>query len=193
MRRAIALGAVVVLATVAACGVPTDGGTTLSGPDDVPFGLLEEQPPPPVQDTSAADLPVEIYLVDDSQERLVPVTRRVTDRSLDGLVAALLDGPTAAEGDAGVTTAIPDEQLVLSVELAGGVAAVDLAETFADLDGDKQRLALGQLVFTLTGSPGVGRVAITLAGRVVEIPRGDGALTSGSVSRDAYRDIVASG
>lgn len=74
--------------------------------------------------------------------------------------------------------------------LSGGVATVDLDEAFALLDGRDQRITLAQLVFTLTGRPGVGRVSFTVEGDPVDIPRGDGTLTSGSVSRDAYREFA---
>jgi len=67
---------------------------------------------------------------------------------------------------------------------------VDLTDDFAALAGQDQLLAIAQLALSLTGQAGVGRVAFTLGGDRIEVPRGDGSLTSGSVSRDAYLTLL---
>lgn len=184
---------VVIALVFVACGVPTEDRASTAGPKRVPFALLEDEPvrPPATVPPPAATV-VRIYLLDPSGERLVAVDRSADEEaevSLDEVVDVLLLGPTRPESNAGIRSAV-GRTTVVDVGLAGGVANVDLNEEFAAIDGGTQRLALGQIVYTLTSRPGVGRVSFTLAGQPVEIPRGDGTLTSGSVSRDSYRELA---
>jgi spore germination protein GerM len=195
--RDIAAAAAVGLAAVglAACGVPTDDRASTAGADQVPFGLLEREPerPPATVPPPAASL-IRIYLLDAAGERLVGVDRAVdagVDVPVAEVVDALLLGPTRPESQLGLRTAL-SRGTISDVGLVGGVANVDLDADFAGLDGATQRLALAQAVYTLTSRPGVGRVAFTLVGQLVEVPRGDGTLTSGSVSRDSYRELAPS-
>lgn len=179
------------VAALAGCGVPTDDrAETL---DDVPFGLLDPQASEPAESAAPPEGPAaQIYLVDASGLRLVPVERRLGEgeATLPDVVDALLDGPTRAERRQGLTTAFVDEDAVGGTDLVGGVASVDLAQPFTLLDGPTQRLAIAQMVLTLTGRPGVGRVAFTLEGQPIDIPRGDGTLAQGSVARDNYRELL---
>jgi spore germination protein GerM len=188
VNRGLALAAVALL-TVAACGVSTETRARTTEPAEVPFGLAENirrSPPdtalPPVGPVA------ELYFLDEAG-RLVATTRQLHSDRPDAVVAALLAGPTSREADAGLGTAFPDEDAVRSVDVTGGVAAVNLAGSFVNLDGEAQRSALAQLVYTLTARPGIGRVSLTLEEQPVEIPRGDGTLTTGSVSRDSYREM----
>jgi spore germination protein GerM len=178
------------LVVLAACGVGAqDQAEPLS---DVPFGLLDPQASEPADNAEPVTGPaVQIYLIDPTQ-RLTPVERRVEEGEvpLSSVIDELLDGPTRAELRQGLTTAFPDDEGVQAAELVGGVASVDLDEQFTLLDGPTQRVAIAQIVLTLTARPGVGRVAFSLEGQPIDIPRGDGTLVAGSVSRDAYRELL---
>lgn len=188
MRRLIL---VLLVAALAGCGVPTDDGAETM--DDVPFGLLDPQASEPADSAAPPEGPaVQIYLVDASGQRLVPVERRLGegDASLPDVVDALLEGPTRTERRQGLSTAFVDDDAVGASDLVGGVASVDLTQPFTVLDGPTQRLAIAQMVLTLTGRPGVGRVAFTLQGQPIDIPRGDGTLAQGSVARDNYRELL---
>ena len=79
---------------------------------------------------------------------------------------------------------------VVSVQLSAGVASVGLAPKFRDLPATEQRLAVAQLVLTLTERPGVGQVIFTIAGRPVAVPRANGSFGSRTVSSDNYVDLV---
>lgn len=178
-------------ALLAGCGVPTSDRAQVM--DDVPFGLLDPQASEPAETAAPPEGPaVQIYLIDASGLRLVPVERRLgeVEASLPDVVEVLLDGPTRAERRQGLTTAFVDDDAVGSSDLVGGVASVDLTRQFTVLDGPTQRLAIAQVVLTLTGRPGVGRVAFTLEGQPIDIPRGDGTLAQGSVARDNYRELL---
>ena len=104
-----------------------------------------------------------------------------------GAVAALAEAPRSGSG--GRRTAVTGD-LIGKVEVSGGIATVDLRPAISDLGADEQLLAVAQLVCTLTNRPGVGPVAFTLDGAPVDVPRADGSLTSGVVSRDDYADLL---
>ncbi len=185
--------ALVLLFLLAACGVPT--GDQAEPLEDVPFGLLDPLASDPADAPASADGPaVQIYLIDPSGLLLVPVERRLNEETatLSDVVGALLTGPTSAERGQGLTTALIDRNAVGATDLVGGVASIDLTQQFTVLDGPTQRLAIAQMVFTLTARPGVGRVSFTLEGQPIDIPRGDGTLAQGSVSRDNYRELLTS-
>lgn len=189
MKAATAAALLSALAALVACGVPLDREAEVL--NDVPFGLSDperapEPSPAPIEGSGA-----QIFLVDPSRARLAPVERRVREPTLPAVVDTLLDGPTRAESRQGLTTAFANgKDVIKSVSLIGGVAEVDLAQSFTTSDGTQQRLAIAQLVLTATGRPGVGRVSFTLEGQPVDVPRGDGTLVSGSVSRDDYRELL---
>jgi spore germination protein GerM len=174
---------------LAGCGVGTQSSATLTPPDDVPFGLAEARPettttmPPSARATSTS-----IYLLD-RDSRVVPVDRELRSNDVHEVIDALLAGPLPDEVRLGLTSALPDADIVGAVDVTGGIGSVDLDPSFTDLTADIQRSALAQLVFTLTAQPGIGQVSFTLDGQPVEIPRGDGTLASGSVSRDSYREL----
>jgi spore germination protein GerM len=77
------------------------------------------------------------------------------------------------------------------VTTARGTATVDLAEAFTLAGQEDQAAAIAQLVYTLTARPGIGRVAFTLDGEVVEVPRGDGTLTTDALTRDDFPEREA--
>jgi Sporulation and spore germination len=80
---------------------------------------------------------------------------------------ALLAGPTDAERAAGVRTAIPRGARVLALTVTGHRATVNLSERFAWNAGDSRStvLRLAQVVYTLTGLPGIHSVQIEISGR----------------------------
>jgi spore germination protein GerM len=75
----------------------------------------------------------------------------------------------------------------------GGVATVAVAESFKELSTSEQRLAVAQLVVTLTGRPGVGQVAFTIDDEPVPVPTGDGLIADRAVSRDDFASVVEPG
>jgi spore germination protein GerM len=184
-----AVAAVAVAVALGGCGVSTQDEATITSPDDVPFGLADDTPGQPPSVLTAEGPFARVYLVEPNGEQLISSTRQVEDGRVGGVLAALLSGPSPSEADLGVTTALPDDEIVRDVEANDGVATVDLAEGFADIDGEAQRVALAQIVYTLTGRTGISRVVFTLDDRPVEVPRGDGTLSTGSLTRDDYADL----
>ena len=183
LRRLEIRAAVATLVTVVAagCGIGREEQAERVPADEVPFGLLAEPKSPP---TATRGQQVGIFLVADDQlarvERLLPVGSELSE-----ILATLSAGPTEAESSLGLTSSLPAGQ-VNDVSAARGVVLVDLRPSFADLRQRDQAMAIAQMVFTLTGQPGIGRVAFTLDGGAVEVPRGDGALTTDAVARDDF-------
>lgn len=198
MRRRARLlaAAVAVVAAIgvagAGCGIPAEDEATLAKPEDVPFDLLEGP-----SETSSTTSPgeatetVKIFLV--QGEHLAIATRKVgAPKTPESVLEELLKGPNENEVALGLRTALlsPDVVFVRSIGVSGGIATVDLGPSFGELSLGDEILALAQIVSTLTDLPGIGRVAFTKEGVPTGIPKGDGAFTTESVSRDDY-SVVA--
>ena len=78
----------------------------------------------------------------------------------------LLGGPTNDERSAGLSTAIPTDTRLRSINLSDGVLTVDLSKEFvANADGPTMRRRLAQLVFTLTQFENVVSVRVRIDGQ----------------------------
>jgi len=178
-RRAQALLAGVVVVAgcaLSGCGVPVDSAPTALSRSGVPFDLLA--PSSPTSTTTSlppATVGVQIFLVSSSGQ-LVAADRPVPyPASLSSAVAALIDGPTAAESAASLQSAVPAQTDLLSATISGGIATIDLGGTFGQLVGQAQIDAVAQIVFTATALPGVSDVVFELNGQPVAVPTASGA------------------
>jgi spore germination protein GerM len=194
-RKGGGVAALVIAALgLSACGIPPDDRATLAAPDSVPFDLLGQAPS--VTATTLPFVPTEkatIFLV--QGERLAPVQRELpAPVSVESVLETLAAGPTATEVQLGLRTALltPGTAALLmrSGGVSGGIATIDLGQTFTEIAGRDQIVALAQIVSTVTGLPGVGRARFTLDGQPVGILRGDGAVTTETVSRDDYATLA---
>ena len=80
----------------------------------------------------------------------------------------LLAGPTRAELEQGFRTYLPMNTRVLSVNVANGIATVDLNERFASGSDRGDLLArLSQVVRTLTGPQGAKKVQLLMNGGII--------------------------
>lgn len=184
-RVAAVIAAVVAVSAMAGCGVSSQGRATRIEPEDVPFGLLEDQPTTTVVEEGKT---ATMYLL--SADRLVAVDRSVpTDAGLDDLLGEVIAGPTEVEQGLGITTAVP-AGTIASVDTSRGVAEVDLTASFGDVRSREQILALGQIVYTLTGQPGIGGVRFTVEGKDVTVPLSDGSLSDDPLSRDDFKAVA---
>jgi spore germination protein GerM len=179
--------ATVVVVVCGACSVQAEGRAQVQDDDAVPFGLLDEDVEPLLpEETAAVTEPVSLCFVHDGE---LAVVGSALDPpiGLPDIVDALAEPPN----DESLRTALGEPPLVGDVQLVAGVARVDLLPAVTSLSGNEQLLAVAQLVCTLTARPGVGLVSFTLEGSPVDVPTGDGSLTSGAVSRDDYADLYA--
>jgi spore germination protein GerM len=192
-RRPIgAVGAVVAMVGLLAvgCGVPPDDHATLAAPGSVPYDLLgEEQAATATTQLAAQTERATIFLV--QGERLAAVQRELpAPVSVESVLETLAAGPTATEVQLGLRTALLAPGLMRSGGVSGGIATIDVGQPFTEIAGRDQIVALAQIVSTVTGLPGVGRARFTLDGQPVGILRGDGAVTTETVSRDDYATLA---
>jgi len=187
MTRALAVAAAVV--ALGACGglEAQDADHPLRD-DQVPYDLLAAptttttQPPPPTTTT----LPWRTNLWYVAGDRLVPAPRQLLEQpEVDQVLRLLLRGP--AEDDLPlVRSAVGLGDATVAGPPAGGTLTIDLAADFGARSSSEQILALGQLVFTVTEVPGVGRVVFRIDGAELAVPLPNGQLAAGSVSRDDF-------
>jgi hypothetical protein len=194
----VALAGLATLGLLAtACGVPDNGGAQRINASEVPFGLAE--PAPTTTTTTLALLDsgllagtdlseVTLYFAQDA--RFVAVTRTIgAPLTLNAVVEALTLGPLPEDGAAGTRSVIGTGD-VEQVTSRGGVATVELGSKFPELPPAEQRLGIAQLVLTLTARPGIGQVSFSINGQPADVPRADGYLDRGPLSRDDYRTLL---
>lgn len=88
---------------------------------------------------------------------------------LEATMAALLDGPDSLELEIGMTTLVPSATALLGVELADGVATVDLSGAFNESGGTLgETMRIAQVVFTLTQFDEVTSVDFRIDGMDVD-------------------------
>lgn len=172
-RTALLVLAVMVLG---ACGVRAQ-----DGPERLDESVGVVLPDAGAPRSDAARTAVEVYFV--RSDLLVGVARPVDSADVPTAVGTLLEGPTEEEAAAGLRTAVPVGTRLRGVTVEAGTARIDLTEPFAEVSGENQVPAVAQLVFTVTGVVGVERVTVAVEGEVIDVPRSDGTLTSGPLTR----------
>ncbi|MGD9702596.1 MAG: GerMN domain-containing protein [Acidimicrobiia bacterium] len=183
--------AIAALLLLTACGLPAEDAPRVIAPERLPPALVE-----PLGATTsssvavaAAETSVSVWMV--REDGLVAVRRLVPDPlEREAVVAALLAG-TTADDPLGVRSAWTGADQVGEVSVAAGTASVELTDGFADVPASEQLFAVAQMVFTLTGLPGIGQVRFVRNGEAVSLPAADGSTSLGPVSRDDYRALVA--
>ena len=180
---------IVVVAALAvglgACGISSQDQADRIDPKTVPFDLLDEG----TSTTKPADAGrrTTVYLL--SKDRMVPVERTVpTDADLADLLEQLVSGPSKQERSLGITSAVT-AGTIGSVSAKRGVAEVDLTSSFGDVRPADQLFALAQIVYTLTGQPGIGAVQFSVEGERVDVPLADGTRTDGPLARDDLASV----
>lgn len=169
------------------CVVPDDDAPRAIDPSAVPFSLLgtsttasTEPQAPPVREVE-----VPIYLVDSDTEQLVEVMRTVeAPRSVLEALAELLQGPNADELAEGLTSAISRSTTLLGIDGPhDGVVTVNLSDDLSGIGGQGQRLALAQVVFTVTAAPEIDGVLFAFEGEPSQVPDGQGQSTAEPLDR----------
>jgi hypothetical protein len=211
MARSLIALMSIVLAT-SSCSIPGDGSVKRIDPDQIPYELnaTTTSPPPttvPATTTTApvvesttstisSTIPVEIvrlFFVAGAQ--IVPIDRLLlSPAAAPQVLAALSEGPPEGDAAAGLRSALP-VGFVAEVSVERGIATVILPGTFiTDLPGGEQRLAVAQIVLTLTRQSGVGQVRFTSDNEPQSVPRGRGDLSTpgATVACDDYANLLPS-
>jgi spore germination protein GerM len=191
------LGATAVVAGLtlsSACGVPTGGGPTTIAASDVPYGLASPSTASPASPSADPKTdPSRIFLVA-GDDALAPRPRDTDGSSrrerLEDVLSALATGPSGAERDEQLSTALPPEVRLTVVELSAGTATIDIAAPAEAPSGWASRRAVAQIVLTATSVPGVEAVRLTLDGSPVEAPLPSGELTSAPLTAADYAALL---
>lgn len=197
---------VVVFAAVSGCGVPREGDLQPLGADDLPPVLVDTTvvttttlPSEGVSAVSGDSVapatvyePVELYFI--SANRAVSTTRLlVSPATPTQVLDTLLQGIRGEEASTGLRSALPT-RFAATVDTRRGVALISASAPFlSDLSPTDQRLAIAQIVLTLTRRPGIGQVSFRVDGTEIAVPRGAGDLTAagGTVTFDDYTVLVS--
>lgn len=180
--------AVVVVGGVAGCGIPADGHLQRIDPATVPFDLLATAPPGTATPQSNGPA-TEIFFVRD--DHLVTSRRHVVAEVAPvAALRSLFVGPTPAEAARGLATAVPAQTRLISLDLTGPIATVDLSSQFSAVGGSEQVLAVAQIVYTLTASPHINAVRFAINGETIEVPDGSGSLADAPRRRSDYPAVA---
>ena len=185
------MGLVVPLLVLVACGVSPERHPHVVDDDKVPFGLLTTSTTTATTATTATG-GTAVTLCFHRGPVVVPVGRSSPQPAAGDVLHLFLEGPSSEEAADGFSTAVFDPRIISSVGVTAGVATVELSQAFTEAGARVQLDVIVELVCTLTAQPGIGQVAFQLRGERVEVPRGDGSLTSQPVSRDDYRTAIPS-
>lgn len=185
--RPVVPGLALLVCTVLAsgCGIGTDDAPRRLDPAAAPFrDALGEASPAP---TGAGR--VVVYLVRD--QLLVAVPRRVPQPATpQSVLQALRAGPTERERDAGLVSATPSGAVVTALS-SDGLVTVELPAADATLTARSDEvLGYGQLVASLGALRGVTGVVFVRDGERLAVPRGDGQLSAGPLTRRDYSALL---
>ena len=190
MRRAahvvVAIAGVLALA---ACGVQEDSDPRPMAADEIPFGLLAPATSVSMPENDEGT-EVTVWLVDNAG--LLSRARRPVEPPIGptDVIEALLAGVTDAEADAGLRTNIPPGTELLGVDGPNeGLVTIDLSGEFLTVERELQRLALAQVVFTVTGLANVDRVLFEFDGEPAEVPGRNDELTSEPLRRADFEQF----
>lgn len=121
--------------------------------------------------------------------RTVPFSPRIGSAA----VTALLEGPSPAERDAGLSSAVPAGVRLLGLSIDGGIASVDLTDAFESGGGSLSMfMRLAQLTYTLTQFRTVDSVVLLLDGRHVDTISGEGVIVDEPLSRSRFDGFLPS-
>jgi len=191
------------MAVLSACAVPNSGSYQQVAPADVPFGLNAPRTTIPQTTTTvfapmstesvpvAVSEPIDLFYI--SNSRIIKVQRNIASPANPAqALSSLVEGPSMSPDFVGLRTALPTT-FAARVDVIRGVAQVDATRAFLDsLSGLDQKLAIAQIVLTLTSRPGVGQVLFSVDGKLISVPRGRGdSVASGvAVTFDDYASLI---
>ncbi|TCC00556.1 hypothetical protein E0H26_02425 [Micromonospora zingiberis] len=179
--------AAVLLALVAACGVPGEDRPRTVTPPPGPFPYTATAAPTTAETGAVTEV---LYFARD--DRLVPVIRRIDELpTAAAQLRDLLAGPTHPERDDGLTSALPGALSNALVELVDGQARVTVTPAAADTGRIDEMLAYGQIVCTLTARTDVNAVIFLRDGAPLSVPRGDHSLSPDPLTMADYAVLIS--
>jgi len=201
MLMTLTLGALLLSAVfIGGCDFPGSGGdeqTTLAGDEgtptssaDVTVATSPGDQPGVTTETSTETITLRVYFSRDEKMAAASRTVPMTLQTGAAAIQALLQGPTSAEQDAGMFTAIPTGTTFRTLDIKNGVATVDLSQEYASGGGSLSMFTrLAQVVFTLTQFPTVDSVRFKLDGSLIDVLGGEGIIVDEPLSREDLEDM----
>jgi len=195
-RRWSLLALVVFTVGIAGCGgIPTD-----AQPVAISEELLAEElrPAEPEPTPIAAQFDPEAYIVyligqNDDGDILEGVSRDLSvNASAADVIEQLLAGPLEEESEESLTTAIPADLTLIEVqEPRGGTVTVNVAGgPLERLSPEELRIAVAQLVFTVTDLAQISSLRLQVDGVPSSLPRdGQDSSPEEPVTRNDYRSV----
>jgi germination protein M len=170
----------------AASAEEEEAGTTASGTTEADATVPDMTEADPGDETTSATRLYEVWFADDDGLHPTWIEGKATTAVATEAVELLLDPPADAPG-----TAIPDGTRLLGINIAGGVATVDLSSEFELGGGSHSMLMrLAQVVYTVTQFPTVQSVRFHLDGESVDVFSGEGIVLAKPVTRKDYEDLL---
>jgi len=193
-RRLASSAAGVMVALLAACGVPADHDPQAIATRDLPPDLLD---PNPSSSTTLAEsahtTTVPVYMLEETSEgvRLVAVEREVTEEGTPNeRLASLFLGASPDESGHGISSGIPSDTVLRKVttDEKSDEVMIDLSSDIFTIEGEALAQAFAQIVWTATepGSGGFRQVRFSVDGEPTPVLDGDGAEQEGPVRRADY-------
>ena len=147
----------------------------------------ESVPPPPAEGVVTYEVWFhrgEHLFVSHRSENATPAVGRAA-------IEALLDGPDVHETQRDVATSVPGGTQLLGLNIAGGIATVDLTTEFETGVGSMSMFSrLGQVACTLDQFKTVTGVLFELDGEPVDVFSGEGIVLDHPVGRRDYADFL---
>lgn len=191
------LAALAVLTIATGCGLTADSGPETIARENLPPDLLNPTP------NSSTTLPessgttsISVFFVErvGDRDRLTEAEREVADATLPAdRLAALLLQPTQAEMNAGLTTTIPADTVLLDVGAGGepDELVINLSsEFYSRIQGEELAKAFAQIVWTVTELADVQQVRFQNDGTPIRAQDAEGVEKDGAVTRADYAPLA---
>ena len=132
-----------------------------------------------------------VYLVHNGKLVAVRRTTPLRNTHLQTVMGALFEPLRFLERNEGLRSALPPSKKPVRVQVSGRLATVQLPPGFDGLAVSEQILAVGQLVFTISGNSDAFQVRFKAGEKSVPVPDGGGRLMGRPVTRADYGRIAS--
>jgi spore germination protein GerM len=182
-RLAAGIAALVALVGLTACGIGSE-----PRPQRLPPALVDVSPA--ATPSPSEGRPVTVYLVDSEGRLRAAQIDGPAGPHVSSALTALLQVGTTLTAPPGLRSLVPRSTSLRRVVVYPSDVLVDLGPEFLGLTGQDQVLATAQVVFTATERRQAARVALSVDGRDIPVPVGDGSLRAEPVTRQHYTTLA---
>lgn len=180
------------LAVLSGCGVPASDQVTPIDPAVVPASPTATAHLQPGVDLGGSTPRLFFVVGEDALRAVRPRLPAGSTRQLATLMLQQLQqGPSPAQQQAGLSSAIPPNMELSLTSLIGNVAHVDLTSADPGPGGNAVHLIPAQIVLTLTSLPGIDEVDLSRNGTPLDAALPSGALTGTALNRGEYVGLLA--